>query len=231
MLYVKESILYFLLKLHLQYFKIFVIFSKKGYVMKKLGILVIGVCFVLSVQLCAQDTVNKLKSDLAKNANVSGKVKAFVIKTLLPTATDAVYVAEVKKQNAKGVSLDKIKEIDNKWKNAEDELPIQTEKMSNACAKETKKIANASPAIIEVFVTDNQGANVGQNDFTSDYWQGDEAKWKNSYNGGKGGVDVGKVEFDKSANAQLQQVSIPVFDENGKVIGAVTYGLNIDKIK
>ncbi|MHC4872675.1 MAG: hypothetical protein ACYTFY_12605 [Planctomycetota bacterium] len=199
--------------------------------MKKLGMIAAVCCFALSMSLGAQDAVNKLKSELAKNANASGKVKAFVIKTLLPTTTNAVYVAEVKKQNAKGVSLDKIKEIDEKWKNAEEELPIQTEKMSNACAKETKKIADANPAIVEVFVTDNQGANVGQNDFTSDYWQGDEAKWKNSYNGGKGGVDVGKVEFDKSANAQLQQVSIPVIDESGKVIGAVTYGLNVDKIK
>ena len=65
---------------------------------------------------------------------------------------------------------------------------------------------------------------------TSDYWQGDEAKWENSFNGGKGGVDVGKIKFDKSANTQLQQVSLPIIDESGNVIGAITYGLAIDKI-
>ena len=76
---------------------------------------------------------------------------------------------------------------------------------------------------------DNQGAVVGENDLTSDYWQGDEAKWKNSFNGGKGGIDVGKVKFDKSANTQLQQISITIVDGD-KVIGAVTFGIVITKL-
>ena len=35
---------------------------------------------------------------------------------------------------------------------------------------------------------DNKGLNVGQSDVTSDYWQGDEAKWKKSYKMGAGAV-------------------------------------------
>ena len=76
---------------------------------------------------------------------------------------------------------------------------------------------------------DNQGAVVGENDLTSDYWQGDEAKWQNSFNGGKGGADIGKIKFDKSANAQLQQISIPVLDGT-TVIGAITIGIDISKL-
>jgi uncharacterized phage infection (PIP) family protein YhgE len=37
-------------------------------------------------------------------------------------------------------------------------------------------------------VKDNKGLNVGQSDVTSDYWQGDEAKWKKSYKMGAGAV-------------------------------------------
>ena len=33
----------------------------------------------------------------------------------------------------------------------------------------------------EIFVMDNKGMNVGQSDITSDYWQGDEAKWIKTY--------------------------------------------------
>ena len=134
-------------------------------------------------------------------------------------------------QNSKGTDLDEIKDIDDKWKGAEDELPIQREKLNNTCAREIKRIVREHPEIIEAFVMDNQGAVVGENNLTSDYWQGDEAKWKNSYNNGKGGIDVGKVKFDRSANAVLQQVSLPIIDKNGKVIGAVTYGVNVDKVK
>ncbi|MHC4886001.1 MAG: PDC sensor domain-containing protein, partial [Planctomycetota bacterium] len=164
------------------------------------------------------------------NAKLSAKVKAFVKAKLIPESTNKVFVAEVKKQNAKKMSMAAIKKTDQEWKDAEDELPIQTTLTSNATAKEVKKLVAANPAIIEAFVTDNQGANVGQNQLTGDYWQGDEAKWKNSFNGGKGGIDVGAIEFDKSANAQLQQVSLPIIDEDGAVIGAVTYGINVDKL-
>jgi hypothetical protein len=71
---------------------------------------------------------------------------------------------------------------------------------------------------------------VCQDSLTSDYWQGDEAKWKNSFNAGKGGVDAGKVSFDKSANAQLQQVSLPIVGSGGKVIGAITFGIAVSEL-
>ena len=35
--------------------------------------------------------------------------------------------------------------------------------------------------VLEIFVMDNRGLNVAQSDVTSDYWQGDEAKWKKTY--------------------------------------------------
>jgi sensor histidine kinase regulating citrate/malate metabolism len=38
------------------------------------------------------------------------------------------------------------------------------------------------------------------------------------------------VGFDKSTQAYLVQVSVPVKD-GGKVIGAVTIGINVDKFK
>jgi hypothetical protein len=85
-------------------------------------------------------------------------------------------------------------------------------------------------AVTEVFVMDNKGGNVGQNNMTSDYWQGDEPKWKNSFNGGKGGIDVGDEKFDKSASAAIQQVSLPIISKDDKVIGAVCFGIIIKNI-
>ena len=40
---------------------------------------------------------------------------------------------------------------------------------------------------------------------------------------------IDEVEFDDSAQAYLVQVSVPVKD-NGKVIGAITFGVDVDKI-
>lgn len=155
------------------------------------------------------------------------KVKAFVTANLLPLTTDAAWVAEVAAQNAKAVSLDEIKKIDTQWQKAEEELPIQKDKLGNACAKACTAVAKRLPALREIFVMDNQGANVGQSTLTSDYWQGDEDKWAKSFNGGKGGVDVGKVKFDQSANVSLQQVSLPIIAADGTVIGAVCFGIDV----
>lgn len=193
-------------------------------------ILALAICLNTLYAADSASMVEKLKSAIDASDKAGDKVKAFVKTKLIAQCSNEVFIKEVKAQNAKKVTLDAIKKIDTEWKDAEDELPIQAKLMSNATATEMKKIVKDNPAIVEAFVMDNQGANVGQNALTGDYWQGDEAKWKNSFNEGKGGVDVGKVEFDKSANAQLQQVSLPIIDKDGTVIGAVTYGINIDKL-
>ena len=178
--------------------------------------------------------VEALKASLLEQVKAaegaSEKVKSFVEKTLLPLCTDATFVKAVKAQNAKKLTLEQIKKTDKEWIEAEEPLPIHDAMLGNECAKRAVAVAKANPGILEIFVMDNQGANVGQNALTSDYWQGDEAKWKNSYKDGKGGVDVGDVEFDKSANAELQQVSLPIIDADGTVIGAVTYGLTLDRL-
>lgn len=188
---------------------------------------------IVSPSAKAGDVAAK-KSELVKGidgaAKASDKVKAFAKHKLLPLCTNQVFVKEVKAQNAKKASLQEIQAIDKTWSAAEDELPIQKEKLNNDCAKEAKRMAQELKVATELFVMDNQGANVGQNELTSDYWQGDEPKWQKSFNAGQGGVDVSDRKFDKSANAEDQKVSLPVLDENGEVIGAICVGLKADQL-
>jgi hypothetical protein len=47
----------------------------------------------------------------------------------------------------------------------------------------------------------------------------------------RGGIDIGKVKHDKSADAALQQVSLPIIDADGKVIGALTFGILVDELQ
>ena len=181
----------------------------------------------LSAAAGSKAAMKGIQGTINKQAGLSNGAKQYAIKTLLPITGNQIFIKTTAEQNAKGVSLAQIQKIDEEWKAAEEELPVQQEKMNNACAKEMKRVVAANSKIIEAFVMDNQGAVVCENTLTSDYWQGDEAKWKNSFNGGKGGVDVGSVEFDKSANAKLQQISLPIFDKNGKAIGAITFGVDV----
>ncbi len=167
----------------------------------------------------------KVKSLADQNDNASPKVKAFIKGTLVTIMTNPVLVSAVKSQNARGISMSDIKKIDDEWKAAEDFLEIHDEMMSSKCADEIRNLAKKYNAIGETFLMDNQGANVCQNELTGDYWQGDEAKWKNSFNNGSGGLDVGTESFDSSSNTVLQQVSLPIVDNSGKVVGAICFGL------
>ncbi len=149
---------------------------------------------------------------------------------LLALGTDPVIVTAVKAANSKGQTLDAIKAMDRKWRDTAGIADYMKAIMESDCGKHLRRIQHDAPYYAEIFVMDNQGANVAMTDKTSDYWQGDEAKFKKSFNNGQGAVFVDEVEFDDSTQAYLVQVSVPVKD-NGSVIGAITFGVDIDKVK
>jgi len=149
--------------------------------------------------------------------------------TLAALGTEPVIVAAVKSENAKGKTLDQIKAMDEKWKATPGIADYMQALMDSECGRFLVKVLESQPYFAEIFVMDNLGANVAMSDKTSDYWQGDEAKFQKSFNGGKGAVFVDEVEFDDSTQAYLCQVSVPVRDGD-TVIGAITIGVDVDKI-
>ena len=144
--------------------------------------------------------------------------------------TDPMVIGAVKAENAKGKTLDLIKQMDEKWRAHAGIADYMKTLMESECGKHIADIQRSAPYYAEIFVMDNQGANVAMTDKTSDYWQGDEAKFKNSFANGAGAVFVDEVEFDDSTQAYLVQVSVPVKD-GGTVIGAITFGIDVDKIE
>ena len=149
---------------------------------------------------------------------------------LVKLGTDQVIVEAVKAENSKGKSLDQIKEMDKKWIAHAGIADYMQALMDSECGKYLRKIQKSASYYAEIFVMDNQGANVAMTDKTSDYWQGDEDKFKESYKNGQGAVHISDVKFDDSTQAYLVQVSVPVKD-NDNVIGAITFGIDVDKIE
>ena len=149
---------------------------------------------------------------------------------LAALGSDPVIVKAVKAENAKGKTLAAIQEKDKVWKETPGIADYMNEIMESECGRYLRDIQNSAPYYAEIFVMDNQGANVAMTDKTSDYWQGDEGKFKKSFNDGQGAVFVDEVEFDDSAQAYLVQVSVPVKD-GGRVIGAITFGIDVDQIE
>jgi hypothetical protein len=142
----------------------------------------------------------------------------------------------IKTQNAANAGLTQadIDRLDAKWK-AEVEAsdkPMISATLGNALSKflNDKKLA-AGGLITEVFVMDDKGLNVGQSDATSDYWQGDEAKFQKSFGAGANAVFVDEVEKDESTQTLQSQVSLTISDPaSGAPIGAMTLGIDVEKL-
>lgn len=134
----------------------------------------------------------------------------------------------VEEQNAKGISLDEVKRIDQEWRSTKSLTSFKKSLQTTLVGKLLKrKILLNSGIYSEAFLTDNQGANVAAYPITSDYWQGDEKKWIESFDNGKGKVYIGPITFDESTRINATQISAPVVHED-KAIGVLIVGIKLD---
>lgn len=138
-------------------------------------------------------------------------------------------VAAVKAQNARKVPLADIQAADKRWMAARGIDPTMRALMDSACSRALKSVQAERKEIAEAFAMDDQGANVCMTNKTSDYWQGDEAKFQKSFGAGAAAVFVDKPAFDESTQTYLVQVSVPVV-ERGRAIGAITLGVNLERV-
>ena len=104
--------------------------------------------------------------------------------------------------------------------------------LSNQLSAFLKNVKEQSGGLFtEIFVMDNKGLNVGQSDVTSDYWQGDEAKFSETYGRGVGSVHFSDVEFDESTQRYQAQISVTIIDPaTNQAIGAMTIGVDAEAL-
>ncbi len=161
-------------------------------------------------------------------------VAEFIDGNVRPWLGDPAILNAVIAQNAAhaGLGQAEIDALDARWR---DELsradrPMIEAILSNPLSLYLKGRQRAAEGVItEIFVMDNRGLNVGQSDITSDYWQGDEAKWQESF-GGRA-LHVEDAERDESTLLMQSQASLPVRDPaTGAVIGTITVGVNLDAL-
>lgn len=163
----------------------------------------------------------------------SKKILNVIEKDLVTWVNDPVIVAAINKANSENKNRTQatIDRLDKEWRAVKGIDANIKKYLENDAAMFLKRKQSESPYYAEIFIMDYQGCNVAQSDKTSDFWQGDEAKFQKSYNNGKGAVFADAVEFDESAQTYLIQVSLPVVDPATKqVIGAMTVGIDLDNL-
>ena len=179
-------------------------------------------------------TLSAAPMALAEEAHV-GPTTEYVEEAVKPWLSDPVIINAIKAQNEAHANLasGEIDALDKKWR-AEvdaDSHPMIDEVLAKEASKFLMEKQEASDgAITEIFIMDDKGLNVAQSAITSDYWQGDESKFQKSYGAGADKIFVDDAEKDESTQMLQAQASMTIVDETGKAIGAITVGVNLDKL-
>lgn len=190
----------------------------------------IGRYVALGLLLCSVAGVNQAWAE----DDYVAAARTYVEEHVVPFLSDPLVIDAINAQNAKysGLQQADIDALDKKWRAEVDasDKPMIGEILASPLSKFLKDQQEQSGgAITELFITDSKGLNVGQSDTTSDYWQGDEAKWQKSFQVGPGTIFVDDVEKDESTQQLQTQVSATISDpKTGAAIGAITVGLNVD---
>ena len=163
-------------------------------------------------------------------------IQSFLETEIAPWTADPRLAEAVVTQNAvtSGYTQADIDRLDQTWMSevgsADSEI-IRSVLDNPASALLREWVDSSDGAITEAFVFDALGLNVASSAVTSDYWQGDEAKYSETFPKGPEAVHISEVEFYESSQAYQVQVSVPIVDPaSGAVVGAMTVGLNADRL-
>ena len=163
-------------------------------------------------------------------------MQAFLDNEVRKWAQDPVIVAAIVEQNASmgGLPQSEIDALDAAWRGevGSASTPTISPVLGNSASEFLRaRVAEYGGAITEIFAMDAQGMNVAASDVTSDYWQGDEEKFTQTYPLGAAGVHFGEVEFDESSQSYQGQISMTIVDPaTGAPIGAMTIGVNAEAL-
>ena len=163
-------------------------------------------------------------------------IREFAKSNVTPWLSSPEVVEAIKAQNVTNASLTEadILKLDKQWRaetSASAKPLIQSVSGNKLSAFLVAKKKESGDLITELFIMDDKGLNVAVSDTTSDYWQGDEAKWQKSFGAGPGALHIDEAERDESTQLMQSQASLPIEDpQTGKVIGAITVGVNLDAL-
>ncbi|WP_019954410.1 cache domain-containing protein [Yoonia vestfoldensis] len=163
------------------------------------------------------------------------RMQQYINDHVMDWANDPIIVDAIIAQNATTASYDqaRIGELDALWmaQMGMSGVPLIDEVLQNPASDFLRdRMAAAGGAISEVFVMDARGLNVAAAKATSDYWQGDEAKFSETYPKGPTAIHFGDVELDPSSGEVQAQVSLSIVDSTGAVVGAMTVGINLTSL-
>jgi len=150
-------------------------------------------------------------------------------------ASRAELLSAVKQQNQhhNQLSIANIVTLDGQWRReiADGTTPMVDALLARDTSRWLKIQQNQSDGLItEIMLTDRLGLLVAASERTTDYWQGDEAKFSEAFFALGTTSFISELNYDQSTGTYQVHISIPVREpEHSEIIGTLIIGLNIER--
>lgn len=160
--------------------------------------------------------------------------EAFIAQTREWLANPIVSLSITAQNEARGtIDQATIDALDAQWvaERKSDDKPLISATLSAPLSNYLLRIqAQTLGLYTELFVMDANGLNVGQSSITSDYWQGDEAKFQKTFPNGATAVFLDEPEWDGDRRIWIVQLNLTIADDSAKPIGAATIEVNLTEL-
>jgi hypothetical protein len=171
---------------------------------------------------------------LAEPAYVS-VVREYVDKVVRPMVHNATVIKAIKDQNRRfaDVSSTDIQVLDATYRSELEtgETDMVASLLNKPVSRYLRSKQDSSQGlIVELFVTDKNGLNVGESRTTADFWQGDENKYLKTFARDSDETFIDRAERDEVTQILETQASFTIRDESGKAIGIATVTIALDAI-
>jgi len=161
---------------------------------------------------------------------------AYLEENISSWATDPTIISAIMAQNemTHGYGQAEIDAMEAQWaaQVGASDSPLVDAVLGHAAADFLRtQVDAAGGPILEVFIVDALGLNVAASHATSDVWQGDEAKFMETFAKGADAVHFSDIEFDESTQSYQGQISFTISDPaTGAPIGAITVGVDAEAL-
>lgn len=172
-----------------------------------------------------------------KMPDVGALVTPVLISEIQGWLKNEIVTVSIEAQNKRFSTLTQpdIDALDKQWMRERDsaDKPLIAATLSSPLSVYLNRIQGRALGLyVEVFVMDHNGLNVGQSSITSDFWQGDEAKFQKTFSVGKDTIFIDEPEWDDVAKIWRVQVNFSIAKEDAdKPIGGATVELNLTELE
>lgn len=158
-----------------------------------------------------------------------------VIRDIREWLANPVVELSINSQNRlrKDMTQAEIDAADQQWRaeREADDQPLVAAILTNPLSSYLTQIqARSGGLFAEIFVMDAVGLNVGQSSITSDFWQGDEGKFQNTYPNGPDAVFIDEAEYNEDSDTWRSQLNMTMSNAQRQPIGAVTIEVNLNEL-